>query len=136
MKVRSILLINSVLGFVFGIGFIVLPDFICKLLNFAVVGDGPLAMRFGGIMIFGVSVIAFGARSMEDIKSLKKVTVYLAVIYSMMFIYHVILQLFFQVGNTMLWAVDVLHFAFAVYYWVFTARVQELDYSVAQLQDA
>ncbi len=127
MKVKTVLLINSIIAFLFGIGFIIMPVFLCDMLNFATNGDGPLAMRFAGILVLGIGILTFGARKIKELPSLKIIIFYLAVLYSMMLIYHLVLQLFFQMGNAMLWSVDLLHLVYAIYYWIYLLKVKELE---------
>lgn len=127
MNIKTVLLINSIIALLFGIGFITMPVLFCNMLDFATNGDGPLAMRFAGILVFGLSILTFGARKVKELFSLKIIILYLAVLYSMMLIYHLIFQLFFQMGNAMLWSVDILHLIYAIYYWIFLLKVKELE---------
>ncbi len=55
MKIRTLFIVNSILATFFGLGFLLVPDFLFKLLGFSTAADGPLAMRFFGIAVLGVS---------------------------------------------------------------------------------
>ena len=124
MKIKTVFLITSILSFLFGLGFLITPGFFCRMLDFAQEGDGPVAMRFAGILILGISILVFRARYSTDIRSLKIIATYLAATYSMMLIFHLVLQIFFNIGSILLWAVDALHLAFALYYWIFAVKAE------------
>jgi len=116
MKVKPVFVVNSILAFLFGIGFMVIPAFLLNMIGFSIDADGPLLMRFFGILIFGISILTYSARNIEDSNARKSIILFLFVVYTLMPIFHIAGQVFFNKGNIMLWSVNVIHIAFAVIY--------------------
>ena len=88
MKIRPIFIVNSIIATVFGLGFMFIPDFLWSLLGFSTEADGPLAMRFFGIMVLGVGVLTFSARNAPDSISRKAIVLFLFTIYTLIPIFH------------------------------------------------
>ncbi len=116
MKIRPIFIVNSIVATVFGLGFMFIPGFIFGLLGFSTEADGPLAMRFFGIMVLGVGVLTFSARNSPDNISRKAIVISLFTIYTLMPIFHFWTIFGLGKGNIMLWSVIVLHGIFAILY--------------------
>jgi hypothetical protein len=122
MKIRPLFIVTSILATLFGLGFMFIPGFLTNLINFGIGGDGPLAMRFFGIMVLGVGVLTFSARDLEDLKAQKAIALPLFVIYTLMSIFHIWAIFALGVGNFMLWSIVVLHAVFAILYGIFTFK--------------
>ena len=128
MKIRTLFTINSILAAIFGLGFMLAPDFLYNLLGFSTAADGPLAMRFFGIMVFGIGVLTFSARDSEDFRARRAIILTLFVVYTLMPIFHIGSQLILGKGNLMLWGVNVLHIAFAIAYgYFFFSRKKDFE---------
>jgi len=125
MKIRTLFSVNSILATFFGLGFMLIPDFLFNLLGFSTDADGPLAMRFFGIMVFGVGVLTFLARDSGDSQARRAIILALFVVYTLMPILHIGTQLVLGKGNLMLWGVNVLHIAFAIAYGYFFFRKKQ-----------
>lgn len=122
MKIRPFFIVTSILATLFGLGFMFIPGFLTNLINFGIEGDGPLAMRFFGIMVLGVGALTFSARDLEDLKAQKAIALSLFVIYTLMSIFHIWAIFALGVGNFMLWSIVVLHSVFAVLYGIFAFK--------------
>jgi len=125
MKLRNLFIVNAILAALFGVGFMVVPSFLFNLLGFSIEADGPLAMRYMGIMVFGVSVLTFSARNSEDSQARRAIVLSLIIIYSLLPIFHIGTQLFLGKGNIMLWGMNILHIAFAILYGIAYFRKTE-----------
>lgn len=104
---------NSILAFVFGIGFMTIPDFILDLIGFSDEADGPLMGRFFGIVIFGIGILTYNARNKELAEIKQTIVLFLFFVYGVMDIFHFI---FADLTNLMLWSVILVHTIFAALY--------------------
>jgi hypothetical protein len=128
MKIRTLFIANSILATFFGLGFMLIPDYLFNLLGFSTAADGPLAMRFFGIAVFGIGVLTFSARDSEDSQARRAIILMLFVVYSLMPILHIGVQLILGKGNLMLWGVNVIHIVFAMAYgYFFFRKKQDLE---------
>jgi hypothetical protein len=122
MKIRPYFIVTSILATLFGLGFMFMPGFLTDMINFGTEGDGPLAMRFFGIMVLGLGVLTFRALDLEDPKAQKAIALPLSVVYTLMSIFHIWAIFTLGVGNLMLWSIVVLHAVFAVIYGIFAFK--------------
>ena len=125
MKLKSIFTVNAILSFCFGVGFMIIPGFVLKVIGMETDPEGLYLTRFLGIMIFGLSILVFMARKIDDPTAIRAILTFLFVCYGLMLCFHVPGQLFFGKGNIMLWVVDVIHVALAGIYASFLFKSED-----------
>ena len=116
LNLKYIFLVNAILAVLFGLGFMILPKPIMTMIGFSDGADGPTAMRFFGILVFGVGIIAFGIRNEEHSPVRQTILLGFCSNYTLMTLYHFI---FCDLTNLMLWSLIVLHSVFAAIYGYF-----------------
>lgn len=113
IEIKYFFIVNSILALFFGLGFLILPDFLMPLFGFP---DGPLGFRFFGAVILGTSVLLFAVRNEAPSPARRAIIFYL-------FVYFILLdivKLFFcDLTNAMIWIMLVIHTIFIVAYGYF-----------------
>ena len=115
IELKHIFMLNS-LALLFGIGFMIIPDMLMDMLSLSDVADGPLAMRFFGILVFGIGILTFSIRNEEESKIRRSVILTLFVVYLLMDVAHFI---YFDLSNLMVWSIILLHTVLVVSYGYF-----------------
>lgn len=113
IKVKYFFIVNSILTLFFGLGFLIIPDFLMPLFGFSVAGDGPLAFRFFGALILGISILTFAVRNEVPSPARRAIIFYLFVIYILLDILKLI---FCDLTNPMIWIMFAIHTTFVVAY--------------------
>ena len=113
IKVKYFFIINSILALFFGLGFLIVPDFLMPLFGFSVANDGPLAFRFFGVYVLGTSILTFAVRNEVHSPARRAIIFNLFVIYILLDI----VKLFFcDLTNPMIWILFVINTIFVVAY--------------------
>ena len=116
IELKHIFIFNSVVGFLFGLGFMIMPAVLMTSLGMSDAADGPISMRFFGILIFGSAILAFGIRNEPNSAARQSVLLMGIFNYFVMDLFHFI---FFDLSNFMLWSVIILHTVMAFVYGYF-----------------
>ena len=115
IELKQIFMLNSV-AVLIGLGFMIIPDLLMDMLSLSDAADGPLAMRFFGILLFGIGILTFSIRN-EEASSIRK-----SVILSLFLIYliqNVFIFIYYDLTNLMVWSIIFLHTILIVAYGYF-----------------
>jgi len=113
LNIKYVFLIQSIISFVFGIGFIFIPNLILNSMGLPTPADIGEPIRFYGAMGFGMAIVLFAVRN-EPHSSLRQ-----AIILMMIFshipqlIFHLI---FHPLDNFMVWSIIGLNVTFISLY--------------------
>ena len=98
-NVNTMFFINGILALGFGLLIMFLPEILMEMIGFSTDADGPLSMRFFGILVFGVGLLTFSARKEEHSSARRSMLLMLSFSYSVMTIFHLVLA---DLSNLML----------------------------------
>ncbi len=116
IELKHIFIFNSVVGFLFGLGFMIIPATIMASLGMSIEADGPISMRFFGTLIFGSAILLICIRNEPNSTARQGVLLMGIFNYIVMDLFHFI---FFDLSNLMLWSVIILHTTMAFVYGYF-----------------
>ncbi len=115
-KIKHLFMINTIIAFVFGLGFLFMPDLLATMLGFSDQADGPTVFRFFGGSIIGVGILTFLVRNEEFSHATKSVAISQSI---NLVLLNVLLFIFGDLTNLMIWFTIVLHFILVVAYCYF-----------------
>jgi len=115
-EINHAFLIHGIIGFLFGVGFMVIPTPITTLMGLSLGTDGIALSRICGAMIFGFGMIVFGVRKEPHSIARQQIMLALIVAYALMTLFNL---LFFDLTNLMVWGLILMHAAIVVVYGYF-----------------
>ena len=115
-KVKYVFIVNSILTLIFGLGFLIIPDILMPLFGFSILNDGPLAFRFFGSVVIGLSILTAAVRNEEPSPIRRAVIFQLFVMYILL---DVLKLMFCNLTNPMIWVMFVIHTLLVVAYGFF-----------------
>jgi len=129
MQLRTVFTVNSILAFVFGIGFTFFPTLCISLMGFDIAGDAPLIATGMGVFVIGTSILAFFARNTLKSDARRAIIICLFTLYILLILYKLSLNILFGISfNLMFAAIYVLHIAFVSAYGYFLfGKPREID---------
>lgn len=92
MKLKTILTVNYVYAFLFGLGFIFLPAFCGSLIGFTLAGDASLIARCMGIFVFCTGVLAYSARNSDRSLARRAILLCFLTLYVLLMVFKVLLN--------------------------------------------
>jgi len=117
MKIKTIFTINSIIAFLFGAGFIILPTLCLTLMGYNVAGDSTLIAQGMGVFVFGTGVLTFLARNTSKSDARRAIALSMIILYILLISYKASLNLFFGIPfNLMFASIYVIHIALIVSY--------------------
>ena len=122
IELKHIFIFNAISAFFFGLGFMIMPAFIMTLLGLSDAADGPLSMRFFGLMITGTGILVFAIRNEPHSSIRQSILIMLVFNFVIMIIFKFI---FFDLQNIMVWGVIILHVVFVFFYVYFFIKNRE-----------
>ena len=115
-EIKHAFLIHGIIGFLFGIGFMVIPTPITTLMGLSLGDDGIILARICGVLIFGLGMLAFGARKEPHSIMRQQIMLAFIVIYALDTLFSLLL---FDLTNFMVWGLILLHAVLVVVYGYF-----------------
>lgn len=113
IELKHIFIFNAISAFFFGLGFMIMPAFIMTLLGLSDAADGPLSMRFFGLMITGTGILVLFIRNEPHSSIRQAILIMLVFNFTIMILFKL---LFFDLQNIMVWIVIILHVVFVFFY--------------------
>jgi hypothetical protein len=117
MKLKTVFTANCLIGFLFGLGFILLPSLCNSLMGFNNTGDAPLVARGMGVFVLGTGVLAFAARNTVKSDARRAIVLSFFILYILLVIYKMSLNLLYGIPlNIMFVFIYIIHLALIVSY--------------------
>ena len=112
MNIKTIFTINSIIAFLFGVGFIFMPTLCLTLMGYNVAGDSTLIAMGMGVFVFGTGVLTFLARKTSKSDARRAIALSMIILYILLIAYKASLNLFFGIPfNLMFAAIYLIHIA-------------------------
>lgn len=92
MNLKVVFTINYVYAFLFGAGFIFLPEFCCSLIGFELAADAPLIARCMGIFVLCTGLLTFFCRDAEESNARRAILLSLLILYILLVIFKLLLN--------------------------------------------
>ena len=116
LQAKYVFLMHTVLAFIFGIGFLIAPEMNLDMMGYSTLGiSAYLIQLFGSlVLLLGVQVFLIRNQPHSDFRQ----AVILSYIfgYTLMTILHFYGLLVLSIGNSMIWAVSIIHIIMIVLY--------------------
>ena len=93
MKIRALFTFNAIVTILFGAGSILFPHTLMNLFGATLNPAGAFMMRYGGVWLFGIGLIAWFARNAADSEARRAIVFAFLICYSVAFIIALIGQL-------------------------------------------
>jgi len=125
LQAKYVFLMHTILAFIFGIGFLVAPEMNLDMMGYSTLGiSAYLIQLFGSlVLLLGVQVFLIRNQPHSDFRQ----AVILSYIfgYTLMTILHFYGLLVLSIGNSMIWAVSIIHIIMiALYAFVFYTNMK------------
>ena len=125
LQAKYVFLMHTILAFIFGIGFLVAPEMNLDMMGYSTLGiSAYLIQLFGSlVLLLGVQVFLIRNQPHSDFRQ----SIILSYIfgYTLMTILHFYGMLVLSIGNSMIWAVSIIHIIMiALYAFVFYTNMK------------
>ena len=125
LQAKYVFLMHTVLAFIFGIGFLVAPEMNLDMMGYSTLGiSAYLIQLFGSlVLLLGVQVFLIRNQPHSDFRQ----SIILSYIfgYTLMTILHFYGMLVLSIGNSMIWAVSIIHIIMiALYAFIFYTNMK------------
>lgn len=112
-KLKLVFIVNAIVSLLFGLGFIFLPETLLPMLG---ISNNILGFRVFGSFVISNCVLTFVARNSEDSSARKAILLFEIVGF---LILNILMFIFLDLTNFMVWATIILHFLFIAAYLYF-----------------
>lgn len=92
MSLKMVFTVNSIYAFLFGAGFMLLPEFCCSLIGFELAADASLIARCMGIFVLCTGFLTFFCRESEDSVARRAILLSLLILYILLVLFKVLLN--------------------------------------------
>ena len=92
MKPKVVFTVNYIYAFLFGAGFMILPEFCCSLIGFELAADASLIARCMGIFVLCTGFLTFFCRDAEDSEARRAIMLSLVILYILLVLFKVLLN--------------------------------------------
>ena len=113
LQAKHVFILNFIIGILFGLGFMFIPDILMTMMGFSGEADGPTAFRFFGIAIFGVSILCFLIRNEEPSNARQAVIKIQVINFTLI---NIFLLIFGDLTNLILWFTFFIHILMIIAY--------------------
>ncbi len=126
LQAKYVFLMHTILAFIFGIGFLVAPEMNLDMMGYSTLGiSAYLIQLFGSVvLLLGVQVFLIRNQPHSDFRQ----SIILSYIfgYTLLTILHFYGMLVLSIGNSMIWAVSIIHIIMiALYAFIFYTNMKE-----------
>ena len=118
MKLKTLFIFNAIATILFGIGSVLAPNTLVNLFGSTLNPAGALMMRYGGVWLIGIGLLAWFAKSSADSDARRAIVLAFLICYSTAFIVALLAQLN-NVLNAFGWGTVSLNFVLAAGYGYF-----------------
>jgi hypothetical protein len=93
MNLKVVFTVNYIYAFLFGAGFMFLPEFCCSLIGFELAADASLIARCMGIFVFCTGLLTtFFCKDAEESKARRAILVSLFILYVLLVLFKMLLN--------------------------------------------
>lgn len=92
MNLKVVFTVNYIYAFLFGVGFMFLPEFCCSLIGFEIAGDASLIARCMGIFVLCNGLLTLFCRDAEDSTARRAILLSLFILYVLLVFFKTLLN--------------------------------------------
>jgi len=112
-NIKYVFIIHSIIAFIFGLGFIFVPNLILNSMGLPTPADIGEPIRFYGAMVFGLSILVFCIRNEPHSSMRQAILLFIVVSFIPQLIFHL---LFHPLTNFIVWNIIGLDVIFIILY--------------------